>query len=626
MQNPILTNISKEFLNVTLAGTGVGNFLPGYNQLFNKVTLKTVDIFFLIDHCSPFLDTPPIFEWVHLCVTVIPCLLFCFIISLAITSSSLAFKYATFILKRKKMEVSVNEFENLKEEVYYQLTILNLQKSITLIKTLFFLEIINPLNWDRYMFLFSGFFISTPIISFFITVLLAITWLGLKIVLQLVFRLRIMAPDMPIILLFMIFFLMIMLYSNNYTTLYLGIEGTALATCVGLVLIFTNKKNLNYIKTSISFNFNHIQNFFVVKYSQLVDFWKEQKQLTQEAVAAGMLYFLLNIFVTIVLGYLFFFFLLNFNTLSYFTISFLFLTLTHANFEIGVVLVLFLTVFCFKLGITPFHFWLPGVFSGANYGIFFFLAIPVKIVFSYLLFKFFFTFFQSFFFLWGPFFILLGLLSIFIGSLGLYYETQIKRFFAYSTINHFGNMFLAFGMGNFIGQNAFFIYFFAYILMNLVFIHFVSTLINTVTQKTISSFSEINSIQFTNSYSQLGFAFTLLSMIGLPPFVGFWGKMVVLESLLNMPLIFGIILIIFLIGTSVLASSSYLGVIKTLIITSFKNHQLSFFFPFSSFSLKNLIFLMLILSFSFLLLLIPSFWKSLDVLIIFILNSNYFFF
>ncbi len=597
----------------------------GLDQIGN-ISYKTLDPLILLEKCKPFLTVAQTFEWIHCCVAVIPISLFFFTMFLVIYSSTVSNSYAVKIIKKLKQEISPEEIVLLKDDVYLQLTIYNLQKSIRFIKVLLFLELVNPLNWTRYMPIFGGFFLSTPTNSFIICFVLFIVWIGFKLILDLVLRLKITAPDLPIILLFMVFFLLIIIYSNHFIPLYFGIEGTALSTCVGLVLVFDSKISLLQIRysfTQIVSQPSVITEKLAVKYSQLIANWKLQKTLNQEAVAAGMLYFLLNLFVTISLGYLFFFLLLNFNTLSFFSLLSLFLSVSDATFEIGLIIIFFLMIFCFKLGITPFHFWLPGVFSGANYGILFFLALPVKIVFSFLLFKLFFTLFSQFFFIWGPLFLFLGLLSIFVGSIGLYYENQIKRFFAYSTINHFGNMFLAFGMGNFMSQNAFLIYFFTYILMNVMFINYVSSLTNTVTNKTIFSFSEINNIQFTSTISQIGFAFTLLSMIGLPPFVGFWGKMVVLKALLFTPTLFGFFLVLLLIGTSVLAASSYLGVIKTLFINSYKNSHLSRLFPFSFFSIKNGFFFVFLISFGFTIQFCPFFIRFFDLFIISMLFTDY---
>lgn len=556
-----------------------------------EISYKTLDPFYLLDLCTPFLDVPLLFDWLHVCVTVVPIVLFLYTTFLILFSSSISYKFAA-LLKNQKYDLTTTELNFIKEDVFFELTVLNLKRAIRFLKVLLVLEIVNPVNWTRNLALFGGFLVSTPTISFVLCLLLFFAWIGFKLILDLVVRLKIIAADLAIILLFMLFFLCLMLYSNHFIPFYFGIEGTALSTCVALVLLFDSKSFFDQFKLvwSKALPFQSSLKNFSFKYSTLLQNWKLQKKLNQEAVAAGMLYFLLNIFVTIILAFVFFFLILNFNTLSFFSLWTIFLSISNANFEIGLLIIFFLIVFSFKLGITPFHFWLPGVFSGANYGILFFLAIPVKIVFSFFLFKLFFTLFHSFFFLWGPMFLFLGLLSIFVGSIGLYYENQVKRFFAYSTINHFGNMFLAFGMGNFIGQNAFLIYFFSYILMNVFFINYVSSLTNTVTQKPIFSFGEINNIRFTNSISQIGFACTLLSMIGLPPFVGFWGKMLVLKSVLFTPTLLGFVLALFIVITSVIAAKSYLGVIKTLFISSYKNFQLSQLYPFSFFTIKSLSF------------------------------------
>lgn len=592
--------------------------------MIGKISYETLDPTTLLMLCKPFLQGPVLFDWIYICVTVVPLFLFSYMVFAIIYSSYISSRAANR-LKDQKYDLTLTELSYTKEDIFFEITVLNIKRALRILKFLLILEIINPINWTKNIELFGGFLISTPIISFFVCLVLIFAFLGFKLILDIVVRLKIIAVDLAVILLFMVFFLLLMLYSNHFIPFYFGIEGTALSTCVALVLLFDSKNSFDQVKIlwSEKLGFKSKLKTVSFKYSTLLENWKLQKKLNQEAVAAGMMYFLLNIFVTIVLAFIFFFLILNFNTLSFFSLFNIFLSISNADFEIGMLIIFFLIIFSFKLGITPFHFWLPGVFSGANYGILFFLAIPVKIVFSFFLFKFFFTFFNPFFYIWGPMFLFLGLLSIFVGSVGLYYENQIKRFFAYSTINHFGNMFLAFGMGNFIGQNAFLIYFFSYILMNVFFLNYVSSLTNSVTQKTIFSFSEINNIRFTNTISQIGFACTLLSMIGLPPFVGFWGKMLVLKSVLFTPTLLGFLLALFVVITSVIAAKSYLGVIKTLFISSYKNLQLSQLYPFSFFIIKSLCLFFIIISAGFLIQFVPNIFFHFDLFIIAFLHTEY---
>jgi hypothetical protein len=342
-----------------------------------KIAYKTIDPIVLLEYCLPFLQVPLLFDWIQICVTVIPILLFLYTSYLIIYSSSISYQYSK-ILKKQKYDLTTDQLNMKKDDVFYELTILNLKKSIRFIKILLFLQIINPINWTKYLPLYGGFLISTPSISLILCFLLICVLIGFKLILDQVIRLKINAPDLAIILLFMVFFLCLMLYSNHFIPFYFGIEGTALSTCIALVLLFDTKisfSNLKVLfKSKLFLKLNLSENKTKFKYNLLLNNWKLQKKINQEAVAAGMLYFLLNIFVTIILAYLFFFLILNFNTLSFFSLFTLFLSISNADFEIGLVIILFLIVFCFKLGIAPFHFWLPGVFSGANYGIFFFFS------------------------------------------------------------------------------------------------------------------------------------------------------------------------------------------------------------------------------------------------------------
>ncbi len=595
------------------------NPMTGRQMYVNMQTAKTES---LMELFLPFLQAVPTFDVIHCCVTAVPIFLFIYLIG---TIIYIAYSIHQFFNCLKNMPtLSFNLKQELKQKMRYSLTIITLRNLSRFLFFLLFIEIINPLNWTRFLLVFGGFFISTPSISVIVCLLLFFSWLIVRITLDLVIKLRIIVLDLAVILLFIIFFLLIIVYSNNFISFYLGIEGTALSTVVGLVLLFffTDVTYTNIAHSTKNVFFDS-QEIVINKYKQLNNYWQVQKNLNQDAIAAGLLYFLLNLFVTIALGYLFFFLLFHYNTLNFLTL-FYFINLTTNITEILILSLLLLIVFCFKLGIAPFHFWLPGVFFGANYALLFFLAIPIKLVFSYMLFKFFFSILNSFYFIWGPIILLLGVCSVLVGSIGLYYENQVKRFFAYSTINHFGNMFLAFGTGHFMGQNAFLIYLLTYLLMNIVFIGYTSALINTKTKKTIFSFSELNNVHFTSTISQLCFAFTLLSMIGLPPFIGFWGKMVVLKSLLFIPSFLNFFLVFIIISTSVLAASSYLGIIKTLFITSFRNHELAHFFPFSIFTIKYLVFFTFIITFGFTVQFCPELIRLFELFILQTLLQGYF--
>lgn len=272
---------------------------PDLNFFFSSADFTTDDVEILLFVYSKALTLPALFDWFFLCVTVIPISLIIYIIVKLIKSSFLSKKYALEILSKNKENLTNDELNISKDEFNYNLTILNLRKTSKFLFILLCLQIINPMNWTQHLLLYGGFFISTPNISFMVCLVLFISWIGIKLIIDLTLRLKISSPDLSIVLLFLIFFLLLMIYSNHLLPLYFGIEGTALATCLSLVVFYKT----NSLPPVINYN-NKLSTY---KYSQLLINWKITTKNNQEAIAAGMLYFLLNFFITIILGFLFFF-------------------------------------------------------------------------------------------------------------------------------------------------------------------------------------------------------------------------------------------------------------------------------------------------------------------------------
>ena len=114
----------------------------------------------------------------------------------------------------------------------------------------------------------------------------------------------------------------------------------------------------------------------------------------------------------------------------------------------------FILILCglfFKLGIAPFHVWLPDIYGGSPVIITFFISIIPKIPVIYVFFNLFrpwnevincFEFYNIFY----PLVIFCAMLSIFIGAVGGLYELTILRFVAFSSIANFGYVLLGLGL------------------------------------------------------------------------------------------------------------------------------------------------------------------------------------
>nr|UZN44114.1 NADH dehydrogenase subunit 2 [Furcilarnaca chirurga] len=171
-----------------------------------------------------------------------------------------------------------------------------------------------------------------------------------------------------------------------------------------------------------------------------------------------------------------------------------------------------------KMGAAPFHFWFPGIMEGLNWKNCFILMTWQKIAPLVLL---------SYLVKMNLFTLSIIILSIIVGSLGGLNQTSLRKLLAYSSINHLGWMIAAM----FCGENLWELYFLIYSLLTLTLIYMFSIL-------SVFHFNQ-NFMTINNSQPLKLFLFlTLLSLGGLPPFLGFLPKWIVIQSLISLNLHF----------------------------------------------------------------------------------------
>lgn len=242
------------------------------------------------------------------------------------------------------------------------------------------------------------------------------------------------------------------------------------------------------------------------------------------------------------------------------------LTIFNIKLILGV-LFLFIGLF-FKITIVPFHMWAPDVYEGAPMPIVIFLSTVPKIAVTFILCKLTGFFFSYIYFLWKPLFILGGLLSVIVGTLMAVRQFKIKRFIAYSSITHMGYILLFISAFTFISLQYCICYLFVYIFTILSLWGILLILENNF-GKSLDSFYDWGGIFYTERYLSIILSITLLSLGGLPPFSGFFGKFLFFKSLLLSDMyIIGLILILF----SLLSIYYYVKIIKIIFFDSKKKN------------------------------------------------------
>lgn len=215
----------------------------------------------------------------------------------------------------------------------------------------------------------------------------------------------------------------------------------------------------------------------------------------------------------------------------------------------------------FKIGIAPFHMWVPDVYEGSPNHITVFFTIFPKIALLSVLIRAFFDIFSSLTFFLTSIFYFGSLLSIFFGSFQSLQQKKIKRLLAFSSISHIGFLLIGFTTASF--ENIVFILFYLimYVIMSLNIWVIVLSFENLKTLKPIKYLSDLTNYSKLNPILSLIFCITLFSMAGIPPLSGFFAKaflfLIAIKNNIIWLSVIGILL-------SILCSVYYIKLIKIL--------------------------------------------------------------
>jgi len=226
---------------------------------------------------------------------------------------------------------------------------------------------------------------------------------------------------------------------------------------LGVILLISSN---DFILTYLSIELQSLALFVLVTF----------KKNTIYSTEAGIKYFILGSFASILLLFGFSLLYFTFGTINFQELAILFIYNFNNNFYSLYLFISFLFIFggiFFKLNVSPFHMWLPDVYEGAPTSITLFMSVVPKIAFFYIVIKFLFIIFSNFFYQFQNILILLSLLSIFIGSFMGIRQKKFKRLFSYSTISHIGFLLFAIASGSREGIEALFLYIIIYMFMSL---------------------------------------------------------------------------------------------------------------------------------------------------------------
>jgi len=131
-------------------------------------------------------------------------------------------------------------------------------------------------------------------------------------------------------------------------------------------------------------------------------------------------------------------------------------------------------------------------------------------------------------------FIVLGVVSMIVGNLSAMRQTSIKRLFAYSSIAHAGYAVVCIPLLSIVGQSAVITYVIFYSLATLgIYAVLVGHLAGTPYQYQDDDLSRLRGMSKRDPIAAVLFAIFVLSLAGIPPLAGFFGKFYLISALVK---------------------------------------------------------------------------------------------
>ncbi len=233
----------------------------------------------------------------------------------------------------------------------------------------------------------------------------------------------------------------------------------------------------------------------------------------------------------------------------------------------------------FKLGVVPFHMWIPDVYQGAPTAVTLIIGGATKLAAFAICIRLLVEGMLPLAIDWQQMLMLLSIGSLLIGNLAAIAQTNLKRMLAYSTISHMGFVLIGLMSGVVNGDvhyaaNAYsssMFYVVTYVLTTLGSFGVILLLSRAgFESEEIADFAGLN--ERSPLYAGV-MAVCLFSLAGIPPMVGFYAKLAVLQALVATGQTFNIGLAVFAVMMSLIGAFYYLRVVKVMYFDKPANTQ-----------------------------------------------------
>lgn len=213
----------------------------------------------------------------------------------------------------------------------------------------------------------------------------------------------------------------------------------------------------------------------------------------------------------------------------------------------------------FKLGAVPFHMWVPDVYHGAPTAVTLYIGTAPKIAAFAMLYRILVEGLPGLVEDWQSLIVMISVLSLIVGAVITLVQENLKRLLAYSGIGHIGFILLGIIAANPDGYSAAMFYTIVYSITALAGFGMIVALARTNNEfDLVADFKGMNK---RNPWLALMMLFIMFSMAGIPPFVGFYAKVVVIEEVVQAGFTWLAVLAVVM---AVISAFYYLRVVKVM--------------------------------------------------------------
>ncbi|MEJ2503505.1 MAG: NADH-quinone oxidoreductase subunit N [Gemmatimonadota bacterium] len=199
-----------------------------------------------------------------------------------------------------------------------------------------------------------------------------------------------------------------------------------------------------------------------------------------------------------------------------------------ANMLLKAGMAMLLVGFGFKVAAVPFHMWTPDAYEGAPAPVTAFMAAAVKAAAFAAFLRVFLVGFIGLYEIWFALIAIMAFATMIVANLIALSEDSVKRMLAYSSIAHAGYLLVAVAAANELGVSAVLYYLVVYTLMTMG--AFAVVYVVAQRHELRPGLSEYGGLGWKVPIVGITMTVFLLSLAGVPPTGGFWGKFAILRA------------------------------------------------------------------------------------------------